>query len=78
MQIVPNPSSGVFVVRFAKVDGPGLLTVEDLSGHRVFETNFIPTQLAYPIDLAAAAKGVYMVRATSASGLIATQKIVLE
>lgn len=78
LQIAPNPSGGRLTVHVMTIESPGMLTVDDLSGHRVFEMQLVTNQTVYPIDLSGAAKGIYVVTASSQAGEVATQKLVLE
>ncbi|MDX1532362.1 MAG: T9SS type A sorting domain-containing protein [Rhodothermales bacterium] len=75
----PNPARGA--VRFAvSLPGPDAVTVEafDLLGRRVFEENLgvqPAGETAHRLDLAGLPPGLYLVRATAASGERATRRL---
>ncbi len=77
LHIAPNPTNGVFSVT---VEGfsTGLLAVDDLSGHRVFETPLVENQMIYSLDLSASARGLYVVSLRSSKGIVASRRLVLE
>lgn len=71
LTIYPNPSNGM--VRVEGIEGPGIIEIFDITGHRIVREENASQRL---FDLSGVADGVYLVKATY-GGESTTQKLVI-
>lgn len=77
--IFPNPNHGLFRVSVDHLGEKAALSVETLTGQRVFETQILPAgqgRTEQDLDLSDLPKGLYIVRLTG-DGLMAIRKMII-
>lgn len=74
--LYPNPSNGVFNLKFSESNSNGTITVRDLPGKTIL-TNSFSNSGNVQLDLSSQPAGIYFVTVQNASG-VSTQRIVVE
>jgi hypothetical protein len=77
MQVFPNPSQGLFTVRFAQATEAGSMTITDLSGKTILQRSLQPGQTSIDFDATQLAKGIYILSAHSGASWM-TRKLIID